>query len=680
MGYSLVNILGGLLIVTSTMVVVSKTIPSAIKWYAIQSVVLVGVLLTLGLTTGATELLMWAASAFVTKVILVPFILNRAYKKMGSPADSTLTSSIKPAWTIILTGLEVAICFAVVTRLSLPTAEVATPALAISFAHFFVGLTCIISQRNILKQIFGYCLMENGSHVTVALLACPLVFSLIMAALPKTTSYSVFAGLNTISVAATLVLSVVTAGTMLSSGQNIDALGLWLHLDSLSSIFVLLVGVIGFITGVYSISYIKIDIEEKTMPAERTKQYYALFSLFVFTMLLACLSNNIILTWAAVEATTLSTVFLVGIYKNKQALEASWKYAMVCTAGVAFGLFGTLLIYANAADIMPNAHEAAFLTSIMPYADQFDPMLVRLAFAFIVIGFGTKAGLFPMHTWLPDAHSQAPSPVSALLSGVLLKCAMLVIIRFYSLSIITVGDIYPRTLLLILGTLSILVAALCIFKQDDIKRRFAYSSVDNVGVVALCLGIGGPLGIAACLLHCIFHGFTKALAFCMAGNIQHIYHTRDLNKIKGVVEIAPVTAALTIIALLALAAFPPFALFISEFLTFVAGVQSGPIWVVVLVAIGLTGVYFALTGIALKSIFGKAPEGMKRHEVPALMIIPEIALAIVVMWSGIATPVAITSGVEDATSVVLNQSVEELHEAPLYRMVFSSQTKTSEVN
>lgn len=175
MGYSLVNILGGLLIVTSTMVVVSKTIPSAIKWYAIQSVVLVGVLLTLGLTTGATELLMWAASAFVTKVILVPFILNRAYKKMGSPADSTLTSSIKPAWTIILTGLEVAICFAVVTRLSLPTAEVATPALAISFAHFFVGLTCIISQRNILKQIFGYCLryclMENGSHVTLALLA-----------------------------------------------------------------------------------------------------------------------------------------------------------------------------------------------------------------------------------------------------------------------------------------------------------------------------------------------------------------------------------------------------------------------------------------------------------------------------------------------------------------------------
>ena len=258
----------------------------------------------------------------------------------------------------------------------------------------------------------------------LALLATPLVFSLVMAFLSKNTSYNVFAGLNLVSVAAVLVLSIMTAGDVLMSGDTASALGLWFHLDSLGAIFVLLIGFIGFLTGLFSLPYVKADIEEGSMPAERAKQYFALFSLFVFTMLLACLSNNMILTWAAVEATTLSTVFLVGIYKNKTALEASWKYAMVCTAGVAFGLFGTLLIYANAADVIPNAHEAAFLSCVLPYADQFDPTLMRLAFAFIVIGFGTKAGLFPMHTWLPDAHSQAPSPVSALLSGVLLKCAM----------------------------------------------------------------------------------------------------------------------------------------------------------------------------------------------------------------------------------------------------------------
>lgn len=171
MGYQLVNLLGGLLIVTSTMVVVSKSIKNSIRWYAVQSLVLVGVLATLGVVTGASELLTWAISAFVTKVVAVPLILNYTYGKMGEPSDSSLTRGSKPAWTICLIAVEVAICFAVVSQISLPTAEVATPALAISFAHFFVGLSCIITQRNIMKQIFGYCLMENGSHVTLALLA-----------------------------------------------------------------------------------------------------------------------------------------------------------------------------------------------------------------------------------------------------------------------------------------------------------------------------------------------------------------------------------------------------------------------------------------------------------------------------------------------------------------------------
>ncbi len=171
MGYSIVNILGGLLIVTSTMVVVSKNIKHAINWYAVQSLVLVGLLATLGATTGAQELLTWAGTAFTSTVVLLSYILNRAYKKMGEPSDASLKAGLKPAWAICIIAVEVAICFAVVTQISLPTAEVATPALAISFAHFFVGLTCIISQRNIMKQIFGYCLMENGSHVTLALLA-----------------------------------------------------------------------------------------------------------------------------------------------------------------------------------------------------------------------------------------------------------------------------------------------------------------------------------------------------------------------------------------------------------------------------------------------------------------------------------------------------------------------------
>ncbi|MBE6469441.1 MAG: hydrogenase 4 membrane subunit [Coriobacteriaceae bacterium] len=170
MGYELVNLLGGLLIVTSTAVVVTRSIRIAIRWYAVQSLVLVGLLAALGVTTGAHELLTWAASAFGTKVVLVPLILSCTYKKMGRPADATI-ERVKPAWTIVLIAVEVAVCFAVVSQIKLPTAEIAVPALAISFAHFFVGLSCIITQQNIMKQMFGYCLMENGSHVTLALLA-----------------------------------------------------------------------------------------------------------------------------------------------------------------------------------------------------------------------------------------------------------------------------------------------------------------------------------------------------------------------------------------------------------------------------------------------------------------------------------------------------------------------------
>lgn len=191
------------------------------------------------------------------------------------------------------------------------------------------------------------------------------------------------------------------------------------------------IAVIAPCTGVYSLPYVAHDVAEGKLGPSQVKQYYAFFSLFVFSMILAVTSNNIIMMWVSVEATTLSTVFLVGVYRTKLALEAAWKYVIVCTAGVAFGLFGTLLVYANAADIMADPHQAVFWTAILPNAPFMDRSLMMIAFVFAAIGFGTKAGLFPMHTWLPDAHSEAPSPVSALLSGVLLKCAILLMLRFY---------------------------------------------------------------------------------------------------------------------------------------------------------------------------------------------------------------------------------------------------------
>lgn len=508
----------------------------------------------------------------------------------------------------------------------------------------------------------------NLAPLVVMLLVSPLAFTLLMALLPKTTPRPTFAGLHMASMAVVLIFSLVCALPTLVSGQAVDALGPWLHLDSLGSVFVLLIGVIGFMTGMYSLPYVRHDVESGIMDATRVKQYYALFSLFVFTMLLAAISNNLILTWAAIEATTLSTVFLVGIYRTREALEASWKYAMVCTAGVAFGLFGTLLIYANAADIMTDAHGAAFFTQVLPYAGQLDPMLVKISFVFIVIGFGTKAGLFPMHTWLPDAHSHAPSPVSGLLSGVLLKCAILVIIRFYVITTGSIGTFFPSVLLLAVGVLSVLTSAFALVAQHDIKRQFAYSSVENVGIIAVALGFGGPIGIAAALLHCVFHGFTKALLFCMSGNLMMRYDTRDLRKITGVIEIMPVSAIVMIIGLFALVGFPPLAMFISEFMMFVAGVQAHMLWLVILVALALTLVIAVIIRIATGSLMGHAPQGMKKGEVSPLALIPEFALLICIVWFGVAMPQQLAQGVSNSCDIVLQNtdSADQLQEAPLF--------------
>ena len=403
------------------------------------------------------------------------------------------------------------------------------------------------------------------------------------------------------------------------------------------------------------------------MPAERAKQYYALFSLFVFTMLLACLSNNIILTWAAVEATTLSTVFLVGIYKNKQALEASWKYAMVCTAGVAFGLFGTLLIYANAADVIPNAHEAAFLSCVLPYADQFDPTLMRLAFAFIVIGFGTKAGLFPMHTWLPDAHSEAPSPTSALLSAVLLKAAMLVILRYYILISRSISSSVPQNMLLVFGMLSILVAAFSMISQNDIKRRYAYCSVENMGIIAVGLGFGGPLGIFAALFHVISHSLAKGLVFCVSGNVLLKYGTRDMTTVRGMLKIMPVSAVFLAAGTLALGGLPPFSVFLSEFMVVVSGISSGHMYLVAALAVLLMVALGALVHLVAVTLSGPPPESIARGEQGCMTLIPAAALLGLLLVMGTCTPAPVVNMLNAATNIVLDKDTATAQVQPALR-------------
>ncbi|ELK1343103.1 hydrogenase 4 subunit F [Escherichia coli] len=328
------------------------------------------------------------------------------------------------------------------------------------------------------------------------LLLTPLLFSLLCFACRKRglSATCTVTVLHSLGITLLLILALWVVQTAADAGE-IFAAGLWLHIDGLGGLFLAILGVIGFLTGVYSIGYMRHEVAHGELSPVTLCDYYGFFHLFLFTMLLVVTSNNLIVMWAAIEATTLSSAFLVGIYGQRSSLEAAWKYIIICTVGVAFGLFGTVLVYANVASVMPQAEMAIFWSEVLKQSSLLDPTLMLLAFVFVLIGFGTKTGLFPMHAWLPDAHSEAPSPVSALLSAVLLNCALLVLIRYYIIICQAIGSDFPNRLLLIFGMLSVAVAAFFILVQRDIKRLLAYSSVENMGLVAVALAGMPPFNI-----------------------------------------------------------------------------------------------------------------------------------------------------------------------------------------
>ena len=357
--------------------------------------------------------------------------------------------------------------------------------------------------------------------------------------------------------------------------------------------------------------------------------------------------------WVAIEATTLSSAFLVGTYKQKTSLEAAWKYIIICSVGVAFGLYGTLLTFANANGVLADPSQAIFWSAVNQQATGLNPMLMYIAFAFVLIGFGTKCGLFPMHTWLSDAHSEAPSPVSAILSAVLLNCAMLVVLRYYTLVSKAVGAEFPQTLMLIFGLLSVLVAALFIIVQFDIKRLLAYSSIENMGLISFAFGLGGPIGVFAGLLHTINHSLAKTLLFCASGNILLKYKTRDMNQVRGLWRVAPVSAVLFAGGALALGGIPPFNVFVSEFSVVVAGITAGKTWLVILCLILLTIVLAGLALMLLKTVLGKQPDNVEAGEVSKVSLAAMAILLLLMFVMGIHIAEPILQLLKSAVGIVL---------------------------
>lgn len=465
------------------------------------------------------------------------------------------------------------------------------------------------------------------------LLIVPIVASIALWLTPAN-----FKALSTMHILGSMASSFIAILGVMSvvNGETLFAYNQLLFLDSLGGVFLSLIGVTGLLVNLFSVKYMQWEIEKNNITVKDAKLFFALSHLFVFTMSFSVLSNNIALMWVAIEATTLSSVFMVALHKGKKSTESGWKYIVICSIGLAFALYATVLLYSAGFTVIHDSHSTMLWTTLMAHAKEINPDALKLIFVFALIGFGTKAGLAPTHTWLPDVHSEGPAPASAMLSGILLKCAILGLIRYYAIvGNSMVGFGYVQTIMVISGLITIFIAALFLIRQHDVKRMFAYHSIAHMGVIAFGLGVGGLLGLFAALFHAGAHSVTKALAFCVTGNMQKIYGTRDMTKMGGLIKIAPITAILFGISICSLVGVPGFAIFVSEFWMIQESINSGLIVPVSLFVIGLIVIFIADFSHFNLATFGESRTKILTNKIEWSANLPLIALGALIIGFGI---------------------------------------------
>ncbi len=393
---------------------------------------------------------------------------------------------------------------------------------------------------------------------------------------------------------------------------------------------------------------VHIQVAKGIIGFRRVKQYYVLFHLFLMAMFFAVITVNPILMWIAVEATTLSTAFLISFYNKPTAMEAAWKYLIINSIGLLLGFFGTLLFF------VPVSNRAAdtFVTWDMLQASAagLNPLLVKIAFIFVLIGYGTKAGLAPMHTWLPDAHSKAPSPISALLSGALLNCALLAILKFKLITDVALGTSFSQNLLIFFGVVSIAIPAFIIIVQKNYKRLFAYSSVEHMGIITLGFGFGG-VGSFAALLHMIYHSLTKSILFFSAGNVLLKYGSTKIANVRGVLTALPVTGTVLIAAFLAITGVPPFGLFLTEVYILTAGIASHPLAVIAALIL-LALIFVGFLRFIAAMLFGSPAHPVERGEANALTIAPPAVLLVILLTVSVYLPEFLKMWINTAVALI----------------------------
>ena len=408
--------------------------------------------------------------------------------------------------------------------------------------------------------------------------------------------------LNVAFSAATFIAACVLTAQIVRDGPQL----VWareFYIDPLNVFLVSLTAFVGLTTAIFSRPYMRVERDHGKMTPPRLRLYHSMYQLFSFTMLLALTTNNLGIVWVAMEAATLTTVLLVSVYRTPASLEAAWKYFILCGVGIAQALFGTVMLYMAAEKVIGPEGGALLWSNLDAVKAQLDPNIITLAFAFLFIGYGTKVGLVPVHNWLPDAHAEGPTPVSAVLSGLLLNVALYAILRCKVLTDGALGNHLPGQLMMGFGLLSVVAAVFFIIRQKDVKRMFAYSSIEHMGMMTFAFGMGGPIANYAGLLHMTVHSLIKSAIFFAVGHATQKAGTQLMESIRGLIKVSPTVAWGLMLGSLAILGMPPFGVFASEFLIVTTAMREQA-WATPLLLLALAVAFASVFGRVQPMVFG----------------------------------------------------------------------------
>jgi hydrogenase-4 component F len=466
---------------------------------------------------------------------------------------------------------------------------------------------------------------------------------------------------NLAGIGVVFLAAVALAAQVLARGTVSLANGFF-YADALSALVILLTASVALVCSTYSIGYLRDDQQSGALGDEGEEQiaqlrmYYTLTPLFVFSMMFVAVANNLGVMWVAIEATTLASIFLVTFYGKVTSLEAAWKYAIIGGVGLSMALFGTVVAYYAGHRLAGSEALSGLNWSVLAqHAAQLDKTSMRLAFVLILLGYGTKAGLAPMHTWKPDAYSEAPIPSAAILSSATLNCALYGLIRYYILTSRCLGAEYPGRLLLLFGLLSMGVSVPFVLVQKNYRRLLAYHTIDHSGIMVTALGLGGPLGSLGLMLHMTFHTIAKSLLFLCAGNVHQHFRTDLFSEIKGsVIRAMPLTGVVFLMAMLAIIGMPPFSLFQSEFLIVRAAFVGGHLLIGVLFVLFGTGVFAGAllhVGGMILGPAGDTPVAARRPWRDGSILALAAVLVVIAFW----VPAPLFQLISNAARVVSGQ-------------------------